>query len=104
MANPKSRIPKLYRDFLKQPAQLTQEQAEDIDRMTLDPRSGYSVARRIALASLTRSGAQLAEAMDDAESAAAMADAAVKIDQDVERLKSLTEMMTTASVRIHLAL
>src|SRR6266404_10771 len=104
MAKSNSRIPKVYRDFLKQPAQLSKEQAEDIDRMTLDPTSSYSVYRRIALASLTRSGAELAEGMEDAVGAAAMAEAAVQIDRYVERLKSLIEMMTAASVRIELAL
>jgi hypothetical protein len=95
---------KIYRDFLKQPAQLTKEQAEQIDRITLNPTGGYSVWRRVALASLTRPGKGLAEAVDDAENAKALADASVQIDRYVESLKSLTDMMVAASLRMTIAL
>ena len=94
----------VYRNLLEQPAQITKEQAEDIDQATLDPTSGYSQWRRCALATLTRSGSELAEAIDDAGAAAAFAEVSVHADLYVERLQSLMQMMTAASLRIQIAL
>jgi hypothetical protein len=90
----------VYRNFVEQPAQVSDEQVAEIEERY---RADFIVLR-LALASLARSGAYLAEGVDADENARAFADVAQRTDELSERLKSLAALMQTASLRLELAL
>lgn len=92
---------KIWRDFRKQPAQITGEQ---VDRMEKKAQEETGLARRIALQSLTQSGKELSEAMRDRETAVAFADAIRVIESYERRLKAMAELMHTASIRLGIAM
>jgi hypothetical protein len=89
------------RNFIERPPQLTDEQFKEIERRFTDDEDG-GPWRRAALASLTRSGAQLAEAMaGDVETARALAELSVAAEGYAS---SLAEIIDSASARIQLAM
>ncbi len=95
---------RLYMNFLEQPAQATFEQIQKIEDY-METRSQASIWRRLALGSLTRSGAQLVESVQNDDTVAPlMADLAAAATEYADRLKTLAEMIEAASMRIELAL
>lgn len=97
-------LDKIYDDFIKQPAQLTDEQQYELEKQIASVTSANAVARRIGLVSLTRSGAQLVDALDQFDAAQAIAHAMVSVDLYVQSLKYLTDLMETAYHRMALSL
>lgn len=96
-------VDRMWRKFARSPAQLTGEQVERIERAVQTD----GVARRIALAALSFSGAELIEKFGreaDRDSAAANAAGVAWIEGYMERLKSLLGLMETASLRGKLAM
>lgn len=103
MATKKS-IKRFYQQWLKQPPQMTQEDADAIDSITVDPAGPYAVWRRVGLGSLTRSAKQLVEAAHGQDTASAVAQAIVRVEEYAGHLKDLTGMMEAASERMRLSL
>jgi len=93
----------MYRRFRTQPPQMTKEQMAAIDEDCRGPAQG--VDRRIMLASLTRTGAELiAAAIEDDESGETVAQMIVRIQSYERRLRQLADWAQTAHIRLMMAL
>jgi hypothetical protein len=98
---------KIWQDFMRQPAQITPEQCDAMEQGFQHRIVETGVARRMALASLARSGRELAEAIGrkaPREAAEAFAEAAAHIEDATDFYKAVTESMETAALRIKIAL
>jgi hypothetical protein len=92
-------LERVYQKLRRQPAQLSDEQVDAIEK-DFAPGAGGSQYRRAGLAMLTRSGKQLIEwAEGDRESGEALADAAVGIQQLSKRMRAVAKMLESSSVR-----
>lgn len=105
MADPS--IPRSWEDsfadeFLSQPPQLTADERDQIEVRAGGDHDG--IVRRLALASLTRSAAELVEAVKSREMAVNTAHVSNHIEDYSDRLRSLADMMYSASMRLRLAL
>jgi hypothetical protein len=90
-------------DFLAQPAQITADERDQIE--TRAGGDDDAIVRRLALASLTRSGAELIESVSvSREMAVSTAHAADRVEDYANRLRSLADMMRSASMRLNIAL
>ena len=97
-------LEKLAQDFEVQLAQITLEQRDELESIfTGNP---DRIWRRLALASLTQSGAKLISIMtdDDRDLALEYMRARTAISSYATRLRSFADMMESASVRIGIAL
>jgi hypothetical protein len=92
----------LYDTFLQQPAQLTLEQMNLIERRLC---TGDTQWRQLALASLTKSGAELKQRFAATREAAQLAAELLTVADDMgKRLHQLAGMLETASTRLMLSL
>lgn len=91
----------IYRNFIEQPPQLTDEESRLIEERYFADR----VTLRLALKSLTHPAAYLVDgATKDDKGAKRFAQLSVWVAEYSTRLKSLAELMDTAGVRVKLAL
>lgn len=92
----------LYARFLEQPAQLTAAQVDMLERRLCTADAEW---RRLALASLTKSGVQLKERFAGSRDAARLAAELLTVADDMgKRLHELAGMLETASTRLMLSL
>jgi len=92
----------LYARFLKQPAQLTMREMNALERRLCTADAEW---RKLALASLTKSGAQLKERFSGSREAAQLAAELLTVADDMgKRLHELAGMLETASTRLMLSL
>lgn len=92
----------LYASFLQQPAQLTTEQMNALERRLCSADAEW---RKLALASLTKSGAELKQRFAGSREAARLAAELLTVADDMgKRLHELAEMLETASTRLMLSL
>jgi hypothetical protein len=88
-------------EFKAQPAQLTAEQREILDAHF----SNNEMWRRFALVTLSRSGAELIETVNETrDNALHYARGADQASEYATILRSFADMMDTASMRLHIAL
>jgi hypothetical protein len=102
-----SSIPRSWEDgfadeFLTQPAQLSADERDQIE--TIAGGNDDAIVRRLGLHSLTRSAAELVEAVKSREMAVSAAHMSDQFENYATRLRSLADMMTSASMRVQLAL
>lgn len=91
-------------NFTHQPAQIEESLVDKIER-DMRTAAPWSAWRRIALMSLTKSGAELIDAMKgDHNIAESFANVAVNAKEYAGQLRALADMMDTASVRLYVAL
>jgi hypothetical protein len=92
----------LYAHFLEQPAQLTSAHVNALERRLCTADAEW---RRLALASLTKSGAELKERFAGSREAAQLAAELLTVaDAMGKRLHELGTMLETASTRLMLSL
>jgi hypothetical protein len=90
-------------NFIAQPPQLTQDQRIEIEERLTDQQD--AIVRRLALESLTRSGAALEDLFrSDRAAAVGAASISENIMEYASRLRSLADMMQSASMRMDVAL
>ncbi len=95
---------KILDDFEAQPSQITDDEIAQIEKV-FGRNQPFGPCRRVALASLGRSGRQLIEGIEnDRKTALAVAAAELGIKNYANRLRDLAEMMDKASTRILVAL
>ncbi len=95
---------KILDDFQAQPSQITDDEIDQIEKV-FGHNQPFGPWRRTALASLSRSGKQLIEAIEnDRKAALAIASAELGIKNYAERLRDLAELMDKAQTRIMVAL
>lgn len=94
----------LWLTFQESPAQLARDQMENMEQRAQDTEHSRGVARRLALATLTRSGQEIIDSIKERSIAVAMADTVRVIDDNVSDLQTLIELMQSASLRITMAL
>ncbi len=95
----------IWKNFTTGDAPLSGEQVDTLEKAMQEAESNHGICRRVAVASLGRSGAELVDAANkDREVAVAFAETASCIRSEVERLKSIIEMMESAIFRSELAL
>ncbi len=91
---------KILDDFEAQPSQITDEEIAQIEKV-FGRNLPFGPWRRSALASLSRSGRQLIEAIEnDRKAALALAAAELGIENYANRLRDLADLMDKASTRI----
>jgi len=94
---------KLLSDFDAQPAQITNEQLDEIEANFLG--LSWRRSRRAALGTLAMSGMQLTKVItDDRKGAFALAVARLSIEEYASHLRALADMMECAGTRIGIAL
>lgn len=92
----------LYAGFLKQPAQLTKAELNALERRLCTADAEW---RRLALASLTKSGAELKGRFAGSREAAQLAAELLTVAEDMgKRMHELAGMLETASTRLMLSL
>jgi hypothetical protein len=92
----------LYATFLQQPAQLTLRQMNSIEQSICTDDAEW---RRLALASLTKSGSQLTQRFGASREAAQLAAELLAVAEDMgKRLHEIAAMLETASTRLMLSL
>jgi hypothetical protein len=92
----------LYETFLQQPAQLTRQQMNSIERGICTADAEW---RRLALASLTKSGSELRQRFGASREAAQLAAELLAVAEDMgKRLHDVAAMLETASTRLMLSL
>lgn len=97
----------LWRKFLRQPPQITSEQVERMERNFIDQMEKIGPIRRAALASLNRSGRELAQAFGrkatrtDAEAGAALV---ASIESMRKFLLAVADCLNTAEWRLKVAM
>jgi hypothetical protein len=92
----------LYASFLQQPAQLTTEQMNGLERRLCTVDAEW---RKLAFASLTKSGAELKERFAASREAAQLAAELLTVaDHMGKRLHEIAGMLETASTRLMLSL
>jgi hypothetical protein len=92
----------LYARFLEQPAQLTTAQMNALERRLCRADAEW---RKLALASLTKSGAELKERFAGSREAAQLAAELLTVADDMgKRLHEIAAMLETASTRLMLSL
>jgi len=92
----------LYEKFLQQPAQLTLQQMNNIERSISTADAEW---RRLALASLTKSGSELKQRFGASREAAELAAELLAVAEDMgKRLHDIAAMLETASTRLMLSL
>jgi hypothetical protein len=95
---------KAFRAVHRSPAFLSKEEMGKIDAITREDRHG--VTRRLALAVLARTGAEVLDdvAGCDRQSAVAISQTLSSLTDYLEKLHGLAEMMETAQMRMAIAL
>ena len=92
---------KIADDFKRQAAQITMDTVAEMEATELNDRA----IRRLASASLTKSGAELVEAFQSKRSTAlAAAQTINSVEAYASRLRSLAELMDAARMRLGLAM
>lgn len=94
---------KIFSDFLKQPAQLTVEQARAIESRLMS--AGERGWRQALLLTLSRSGVELRDSFTADKESAAMAAQLIAAAKDMaSRLHDLAGLLKTAETRLRLVL
>jgi hypothetical protein len=100
--------PPELRALMNQPPQLTHAQVDDLERAiqeSLAPGAGGSQYRRGGLAMLAQSGERLIEiAATDLDAGEMLADFVAGVEANVQRLRSLADMLETSATRATVAL
>jgi hypothetical protein len=95
-------LDQILRQFDAQPAPFTREVCDELEAQFTDVDSAR--CRRTALATLTRSGLELIEAVSDKEGAATFTEAQELVLDYSRRLREFADLMASASARIGIAL
>lgn len=97
----KAAFDQLWKHFTDSGAQLNKLQEKEMERQFC---RDDGITRRVALSVLTQSGGQLVSAVQERETAEAMAAASVSIRSYHKWLSNFCKLLETASTRIELAL
>jgi hypothetical protein len=96
-------LEKFALQFKEQPPQITPDQCEQMETKFVD--NTMAILRRVALASLTRSGSELVEVVTAERDMAIQTERARNYISDyAKRLRSFADMMESASTRMGIAL